>query len=292
MNALQINGFTDHLEVLNGVEIAWSEGGDGPPLLLLHGFPQTRALWAEIGPALAASHHVICPDLRGYGQSGKPEEVDAYSFRTMAQDQLALMAHLGFARFAVVGHDRGGRVAHRLSLDAPEAVTRVCMMDIVPTHTLLEPLRRDVAKAYYHWFFLAQPAPFPESMIAHDPDAYFESCLLGWGAARLEDFAPEQMAAYRAAWRDPDTIRGMCNDYRAGVENDFDDDAADLGAQVTCPALVLYGADGAMGKTYDMGTVWAEKCSDLTVQGIPGGHFFPDTHAEDTIAALQSFLSA
>lgn len=289
---MQIKGFTDHLHVLNGVNIAWSEGGSGPPLLLLHGFPQTRALWAEIAPSLARDFRVICPDLRGYGQSGKPRAVAEYSFRIMAQDQLALMRHLGFEHFAIAGHDRGGRVAHRLGLDAPQAVTRMAVMDIVPTHTLLSPLRRDVAQAYYHWFFLAQPEPFPENMISEDPDGYFTSCLLGWGAARLEDFAPAQLEAYRAAWRDAETIRGMCHDYRATLAHDFDDDRADLGARITCPALVLYGADGAMGRMYDMQAAWAGKCKDMTVMGLPGGHFFPDTAADETAKALGDFFGA
>ncbi|MEL7255959.1 MAG: alpha/beta hydrolase [Pseudomonadota bacterium] len=287
---MQINGFTDHVDVLNGIDIAWSAGGDGPPLLLLHGFPQTRALWAEIGPELARDFRVICPDLRGYGLSGKPGDVADYSFRKMAQDQMALMSHLGVEQFAVAGHDRGGRVAHRLVLDAPEAVSRVAVMDIVPTHTLLQPLRRDVAKAYYHWFFLAQPEPFPENMIEEDPDAYFTSCLLGWGAARLEDFTPAQLEAYRASWRDAETIRGMCNDYRATLAHDFDDDAADLGARIPCPALVLYGADGAMGRMYDMEAAWADKCSEMKVMGLPGGHFFPDTAPAETAQALRGFF--
>ncbi|MEM6586957.1 MAG: alpha/beta hydrolase [Pseudomonadota bacterium] len=289
---LRISNFEDHIEILNGTRIAWTDGGDGPPLLLLHGFPQTRALWAEIAPELAREYRVICPDLRGYGQSGKPGDVSEYSFRMMAQDQLALMRHLGFEDFRVAGHDRGARVAHRLALDAPEAVTRMALMDIVPTHTLLSQLRRDVAQAYYHWFFLAQPEPFPENMIGEDPDAYFMSCLLGWGAARLEDFTPAQLEAYRAAWRDADAIRGMCNDYRATLAHDFEDDAADLGAQIPCPTMVLYGADGAMGRMYDMEAVWAEKCSDMRVLGLPGGHFFPDTAPSETTEALRGFFRA
>ncbi|MEM7731419.1 MAG: alpha/beta hydrolase [Pseudomonadota bacterium] len=287
---MPINTFEDHIEVLNGVKIAWTQGGEGPPLLLLHGFPQTRALWAEIAPELARDHRVICPDLRGYGQSGKPATVAEYSFRAMAQDQLALMRHLGFERFAVAGHDRGGRVAHRLALDAPEAVTRVALLDIVATHTLLAPLRPDVAQAYYHWFFLAQPEPFPENIIGEDPDAYFTSCLLGWSAAQLEDFIPAQLEAYRASWRDSDTIRGMCNDYRAALAHDFEDDVADLEARVDCPALVLYGADGAMGKIYDMEAVWADKCREMNVLDIPGGHFFPDTAPRETTEALRDFF--
>ncbi|WP_317054951.1 alpha/beta fold hydrolase [Roseovarius rhodophyticola] len=285
-----ILGFEDHVEMLNGIEIAWSMGGDGPPLLLLHGFPQTRALWAKVAPQLANTYQVICPDLRGYGASGKPHPVSAYSFREMARDQIALMTHLGHKRFAVAGHDRGGRVAHRLALDAPGAVSKLCVMDIIPTHTLLTELRMDVAQAYYHWFFLAQPEPFPDHMIAADPDRYFESCLLGWGAAKLEDFDADQLAAYRAAWRDPYTIRGMCNDYRAAISHDVEDDAADLDAQITCPTLVLYGADGAMAKAYDVAETWAGKCTDMQAKALPGGHFFVDCASDETVDVLQTFF--
>ncbi|RBI77261.1 alpha/beta hydrolase [Roseovarius sp. TE539] len=287
-----IKGFTELRARVNGVDIACSAGGAGPPVLLLHGFPQTRAMWATIAPALARDHTVICPDLRGYGDSGKPEAVSAFSFREMARDVLALMARHGHDRFAVAGHDRGARVAHRLALDAPEAVSRVALMDIVPTHTLLADLRADVARAYYHWFFLAQPAPFPETMIGHDPDAFYHACLLGWGGARPEDFDMAQLDAYRAAWRDPDTIRGMCNDYRATLEFDFADDTADHETRLACPVLVLYGAQGAMARAYDMRAVWAPKCRDMTHAAIPGGHFFPDTAPEATLAALAPFLAA
>lgn len=288
---MTIPGFTDHTATLNGIDIAWSEAGDGPPLLLLHGFPQTRALWAHIAPALADTHRVICPDLRGYGQSGKPADVGEYSFREMARDQIALMHHLGHDSFDLAGHDRGGRTAHRLALDHPNAVTRLCVMDIVPTHTLLEPLKREVAQAYYHWFFLAQPEPFPETMIGHDPDAYYHSCLLGWGAAQLSDFDEDQLTAYRQAWRDPDTIRGMCNDYRAALSHDVQDDAQDLDARVTCPTLVLYGAQGAMAKAFDVPATWEAKCTEMQAAGLTGGHFFPDTNPTDTIAALKAFFA-
>lgn len=285
-----IPGFHDGLAQVNGQTIAYSMGGNGPPLLLLHGFPQTRAMWAGIAPALASHFTVIAADLRGYGASSKPPDVSDYSFRHMAADQQALMAHLGHPQFHLVGHDRGGRTAHRLALDHPAAVQSLTVMDIVPTHHLLDDLHFKVARSYYHWFFLAQPEPFPEQMILADPDAYFESCLLGWGAARIEDFAPEQLTAYRAAWRDPDTIRGMCNDYRAALSHDFDDDTADLGRQITCPALVLYGADGAMAKSYDVPQTWAKHLINMQSNPIPGGHFFPDTAPTETTRALLTFL--
>ena len=288
---MRIVGFSEHSARVNGVEIAFMRGGSGPPLLLLHGFPQTRALWARVAPALAETHEVVCPDLRGYGASGKPQAVAAYTFRQMARDQLELMRKLGHARFAVAGHDRGGRAAHRLALDAPEAVARLCVMDIVPTRTLLADLHRNVALAYYHWFFLAQPAPFPERMIGHDPDAYFESCLLGWGGARLSDFDPAQLDAYRIAWRDPDAIRGMCNDYRAALAYDVDDDTADPGKRVRCPTLVLYGADAAMAKHYDVPATWHEKCVETKAVAITGGHFFIDTHPDETGRELIRFFS-
>lgn len=291
-NPMTIPGFTNHKSTLNGVDIAWSQGGSGSPVLLLHGFPQTRAMWAHVAPALAETHEVICPDLRGYGESAKPEKVSAYSFREMARDQLALMRHLGHSRFAVGAHDRGARAAHRLALDVPQAVTRLCLMDIVPTHTLLAGLRVDVAKAYYHWFFLAQPAPFPETMIRRDPDAYFESCLLGWGGAKLSEFDETQLAAYRDAWRRPDTIRGMCNDYRAALEFDFGHDDADLEKRIACPTLILYGADGAMARAYDVPATWAAKCNELTASALPGGHFFIDTNPQATIEALRAFFGS
>ena len=287
---MTIAGFTDHTVTLAGQKIAYSIGGSGPPLLLLHGFPQTRAMWGAIAPNLSQTHRVICPDLRGYGASGKPQDASAYSFRAMAEDMRALMAHLGHAQFAVAGHDRGGRVTHRLALDAPQCVTRACVMDIVPTQTLLFDLKPEVAKAYYHWFFLAQPEPFPETLIGYDPDAYYQSCLLGWGGAQLSDFEAESLAAYRTAWRDPDTIRGMCNDYRATLSHDMAHDSADLTQRIGCPTLVLYGADGAMAKYYDIAQTWRPKCTDMQAQAIPGGHFFPDTAPKATTRAIKSFF--
>lgn len=283
-----IPGFTDH----HTGPLAYSIGGNGPPLLLLHGFPQTRAMWAHIAPVLAQTHTVICPDLPGYGASNKPQDLAAYSFRAMAREMLALMDSLGHATFDLVGHDRGARVAHRLTLDAPDRVTTLTLMDIIPTHTLLSDLRWPVAKSYYHWFFLAQPEPFPDRMIAAEPDRYFQSCLLGWGGAQLDAFDADQLAHYRVAWRDPETIRGMCNDYRATLAHDIADDAADSEAQIPCPTLVPFGASGAMAEHYDVAATWAAKCRHMQAQAIPGGHFFPDTNASDTIAALRRFLSA
>ncbi|MEW9918645.1 alpha/beta fold hydrolase [Marimonas sp. MJW-29] len=285
-------GFKAGLAPVNGQRIAYARGGDGPPVLLLHGFPQTHAMWHAVGPALAKDFTVVAADLRGYGASSKPAGAENYSFRHMAADQVALMRHLGVDRFHLVGHDRGARTAHRLALDHPQAVASLTLKDIVPTHLLLDDLTRQVARAYYHWFFLAQPTPFPERMIGHDPDAFYESCLLGWGAAQLSDFDPDALAAYRQAWRDPETIRAMCDDYRAALDVDFDLDAADLDKRVTCPALVMYGADGIMGRVFDVPATWSDRLKKMESVSMPGGHFFVDEYPEKTAEALMSFFSA
>ena len=285
-----IPGFTNRSVEANGQTIACSVGGDGPPVLLLHGFPQTRAMWRRVAPALARHFTVIAADLRGYGDSSKPAGVAAYSFRNMAADQHALMRSLGFDRYHLVGHDRGARTAHRLALDFPDALLSLTLMDIIPTHLLFDDLSKEVARAYYHWFFLAQPAPFPETLIGHDPDYYYESCLLGWSPAQLSDFDADALAAYRASWRRPETIAAMCNDYRAAPGIDFADDAADLGRRVNCPALVLYGAGGAMARAYDVPGTWTDRLADMRAQAMQGGHFFIDLHPEDTTRALLDFL--
>lgn len=281
------------MRVGDGIEIAHDVAGEGPPLLLLHGFPQTRALWRGVVPRLADRFSVVTADLRGYGASSKPDPSDprAHAFRAMAADMVALMAGLGFDTFHLAGHDRGGRVAHRLALDHPGAVRSLSVMDIVPTHRLLSDWSAGLAADYWHWTFLAQPAPFPETVIGHDPDHFFEACLLGWGGARLSDFDPAALAAYRAAWRDPATIAGMCADYRAAPGVDFADDAADLHRRVDCPALVLWGADGVMARRFDVAETWSGRLSDLHAAALPGGHFFVDLHPAETADALRSFLT-
>lgn len=275
---------------VNGQSIAYDMVGAGPALLLLHGFPQTRAMWHKVVPLLAQHFTVVTADLRGYGESSKPQGAEAYSFRHMAADQRALMASLGFDQFHLVGHDRGGRTVHRLALDSPDAVLSLTVMDIIPTHLLLNEPTKEVAKAYYHWFFLAQPNPLPETMIGHDPDYYFQGCLTGWGASKIEDFDPVALAAYRKSWRNAETIHAMCNDYRAAIKYDFALDAADLDRRVTCPALVMYGQQGIMAKLYDIPATWADRLSDMQAQAIPGGHFFVDHATQETADALLAFL--
>lgn len=280
------------MRVSSDIEIAHDVSGEGPPLLLLHGFPQTRALWHAVVPRLAHRFTVVTADLRGYGNSSKPDAADvgAYSFRAMAGDMVALMSGLGFGRFHLAGHDRGGRVAHRLALDHGGAVASLTVMDIVPTHRLLSDWSAPLAADYWHWTFLAQPAPFPERVIGNDPDHFFEACLLGWGGALLADFHPDALAAYRAAWRDPKTIAGMCADYRAALSVDFADDSADLGRQVACPSLVLWGADGVMARRFDVAATWADRMSDMRGKALPGGHFFVDIHPDETARALLDFI--
>ncbi|WP_299626891.1 alpha/beta hydrolase [uncultured Tateyamaria sp.] len=275
---------------VNDQSIAYQISGSGPPVLMLHGFPQTQAMWHAIAPTLAQDFTVVTADLRGYGASSKPPRMEDMSFRPMAADQVALMAGLGFDRFHLIGHDRGARTAHRLALDWPEAVQSLTLMDIVPTHLLLNDLTQEVARAYYHWFFLAQPAPFPETLIGHDPDAYFQSCLAGWGGG-MDGFDANALDAYRTSWNDPDCIRTMCNDYRAAIDVDFTLDANDLQRKIQAPALVLHGKDGIMGQAYDMAATWADRLKNMQSIGLPGGHFFPDTHPEDTTQALHHFLT-
>jgi haloacetate dehalogenase len=285
-------GFEHRREAIDGVEIAFSIGGSGPPLLMLHGYPQTRALWAKVAPRLADRFTVICADLRGYGDSAKPPgEADSanYSFRAMASDQAGLMRRLGFERFHLVGHDRGARAAHRLALDHPRAVATVTLMDIAPTHATFAQVDRRLASAYWHWYFLQQPAPFPERLIGADPDFFYETCLFGWGAATRDDFDKEQLADYRRAWRDPAMIHASCADYRAAAGVDFDRDAVETGA-IDCPALVLYGAQGVMAKTFDLADEWRDICKNLSVLAMPGGHFFVDQHPQATADRLREFL--
>ncbi|WP_425038547.1 alpha/beta fold hydrolase [Primorskyibacter sp. S187A] len=274
----------------DGQVIAYDIAGDGPPVLLLHGFPQCRAMWHGILPPLVERFTCVTADLRGYGESLCAGGVSAMSFREMAADQVALMAHLGFERFHLVGHDRGGRVAHRLTLDHGAAVASLTLMDIVPTHLLLSELRHDVARAYYHWFFLAQRGGLPEHMIGLDPDTYYESCLTGWGKDGLAAFDAEALEIYRSHWRKPEVIASMCDDYRAAIDLDMGHDAEDLDRRVPCPALVLYGAEGLMAEAYDVGACWQDRLAQMQARAVPGGHFFPDTHPRETAAALLDFL--
>lgn len=275
------------------VEIHCLIKGDGPPLLMLHGFPQNLAMWARVAPKLAEKFTVVCADLRGYGDSSKPQclpDRSNYSFRTMAADQIALMKNFGFDRFHVIGHDRGGRTGHRMALDHPKAVLTLAVLDIVPTYAMFMDTNRHVAAAYWHWYFLQQPEPFPERVIGNDPDLFYETCLLGWGATKLSGFDQEMLADYRRAWRDPGMIHGSCSDYRAAASVDLEHDQADIEKKVECPALAFWGSAGLMHKYFDLAAEWKKRCSNLETAALPGGHFFVDQFPAETADILGKFL--
>jgi haloacetate dehalogenase len=279
---------------IGGIDIAYAIGGAGPPVLLLHGFPQNKAMWARVAPQLARHFTVVCADLRGYGDSAKPKclaDNSNYSFRALAADQLGLMRHFGFTDFHVVGHDRGGRAGHRMAIDHAAAVISLTVMDIVPTYAMLIDTNRKVAGAYWHWYFLSQPEPFPERLIGNDPDFFYENCLLGWGASAISDFAPDMLAEYRRAWRDPMMIHGSCSDYRAATSIDLEHDAADIDCKVRCPTLAFYGGKGVMATLFDIPAEWRKRCDDLQSETLPGGHFFVDRFPDDTARVLHRFVS-
>lgn len=288
------DGFTRKQIVCNDVTINCVIGGSGPPVLLLHGFPQSLAMWARVAPKLAERFTVVCADLRGYGDSSKPRcaaDRSNYSFRTMAADQVALMRQLGFDRFHVVGHDRGGRTGHRMALDHPDKVLSLAVLDIVPTHAMFMDTNRRVAGAYWHWYFLALPEPFPERLIGKDPDFFYETCLTGWGATRLEDFDAEMLGEYRRCWRMPETIHGSCSDYRAAATIDHEHDEADIDRKVECPVLALWGSAGHMHALFDIGAEWRRRCRSVRAEMLPGGHFFVDQFPDETARLLTDFLA-
>jgi haloacetate dehalogenase len=269
-------------------------GGAGPPVLLLHGFPQSHVLWHRVAPALAKDHTVVVADLRGYGDSSRPPAGDdhaGYSFRAMAADQVALMRKLGHERFAVVGHDRGARVTHRMALDHPDAVARIALLDILPTLHVYETVDAALATAYYHWFFFIQPAPVPERLIDGDPIAYLHALLGSWGGGGLSAFAQETLAEYERCFADPQARHAMLEDYRAGASIDLEHDRADLDRKVEMPAFLLWGAHGVVGRRpVDPLTVWAERAADLRGLAINAGHFLVDEQPDETIDLLADFL--
>jgi haloacetate dehalogenase len=283
------------VETSDGVTMNCVVGGSGPPVLLLHGFPQNLAVWAKAAPLLAqAGFTTVCADLRGYGDSSKPRcfpDRSNYAFQTMAADQATLMNRLGFSRFHVVRHDRGGRTGHRMALDRPDAVLSLAVLDIVPTYAMFMDTNRHIAGAYWHWYFLSQPEPFPERVIGADPDLFYETCLLGWGAMRLEDFDPEMLADYRRCWRDPAMIHGSCSDYRAAATLDLEHDEADLDRKVACRTLVFYGATGTMARFFDIPAEWRKRCAEVHAASLPSGHFFVDQFPQQTAEILLNFLT-
>jgi haloacetate dehalogenase len=262
------------------VEIAGVQGGSGPPLLLLHGHPQSHLIWHKVAAALADRFTVVATDLRGYGSSSAPPGDPGharYSKRTMAQDQVAVMTELGFERFALCAHDRGARVAHRLCVDHPERVSRAMLLDIAPTLAMYERTSMAFATAYWHWFFLIQPAPFPETLINAEPDFYL-SKLMGLRHAGLAPFAPDAMAAYASAMRDPAHVHAMCEDYRAAATIDLEHDRADreAGRRIACPLRVLWGEHGVVARCFEPLALWEEVAADVSGRAVACGHYIPE----------------
>jgi len=285
-------GFTTRRIATSGAEIHCEFGGSGPPLLLLHGYPQTHAIWHRIAPRLAERFTVVCADLRGYGDSSKPDGGAGhigYSKRAMAKDQVELMTSLGFARFVVAGHDRGGRVAHRLCLDHPLAVERVALLDISPTQVMYAGTDMAFATAYYHWFFLIQPFDLPERLIGADPVYYLRQKLSGY-SSRLHIFDPRALAEYERCFSDPATIHATCEDYRAAATIDLEHDAADAQLRVECPLLALWGARGVVHRLFDPIADWNQVARDVRGKALPSGHYLAEEVPEETLAELLAFF--
>jgi haloacetate dehalogenase len=286
-------GFARRRIATSGAEINLVTGGSGPPLLLLHGYPQTHLMWRKLAPRLAAEFTIVIPDLRGYGDSGKPPagtDCANYAKRALAQDQIETMAALGFERFSVAGHDRGARVAHRLARDHAGRVERLALLDIVPTLHRFETIDQKAATASWHWFFLIQPGGLPERLIGNDAEFYLRHSL---GALLREGaLEPAAFAEYLRCFKNAETIRATCDEYRAGASIDLAHDRADRGRRLAMPLLVLWGQRSAQGSGYDMLSVWRDHAENVRGQPIDSGHFLPEEAPEPTYAALRDFFAA
>ncbi|MBU3541510.1 alpha/beta fold hydrolase [Polynucleobacter sp. UB-Tiil-W10] len=276
------------------IEISYLIGGGGPPLLLLHGFPQTKAIWSQVAPELAKHFTVIAADLRGYGASSKPHgEVDhsTYSKRSMAADQHALMKSLGFNQFFLLGHDRGGRVSHRLAMDFPESVLRLMVLDISPTLTMYDKTSMEFAKGYWHWFFLIQPEPVPETMIGANPEYWLKNHMGRHAGTGI--FSPDRWAEYLAGASDPKSMHAMCEDYRAAASIDLIHDRADRasGKKLKIPLRVLWGEHGLVNKCFKPIEDWKEVSMVVTGRAVPSGHYIPEETPELLIAEAKEFFS-
>jgi len=288
-------GFEAHDVTVNGVRLHARIGGGGPAILLLHGHPQTHAMWHAVVPVLADRFTVVTLDLRGYGDSDRPASDDthaAYSKRTMAADALAVMRELGHARFAVCAHDRGARVAHRLALDHPDAVQRLLLLDIAPTLSMYEGTSEAFARAYWHWFFLIQPAPLPERFINADPLAYLHD-VIGRRHAGLAAFAPPALAEYERCIARPGTAHAICEDYRASASIDLDHDRADraAGRKLVMPLRVLWGAHGAVGRCFDVLALWRDAAETVSGRALDCGHYIAEERPQELIGEMLDFFA-
>ena len=273
------------------VKINLLKGGKGYPMLLLHGYPQTGVMWHKIAEKLAENFTVIIPDLRGYGDSDKPSGTanhSNYSKRVMAADQIEVMSQLGYEEFYLVGHDRGGRVAHRLSLDYPHKVKKLALLDIAPTYQMYTTTDQQFASAYYHWFFLIQPFPFPETLINNNPDFFLTHCLQSWSKTESA-FTPEAMAEYLRCFGDPQTVHGTCEDYRASATIDLEHDRQDIEKKIECPLLVLWGNKGVIEKKYDVIESWQKRAINVQGKSLNCGHFLPEEAPEKTYQFINIF---
>jgi len=275
-------------------------GGVGPPILLLHGYPQTHVTWHRVAPALAENYTVVVPDLRGYGDSGTPPtdgDHAPYSKRAMALDQVEVMSHLGFDAFAVCGHDRGARVAYRLALDHPERVSHLCSLDVVPTGDMWRNTDKTRAIGAFHWMFLAQPAPKPETMIGHDPDFFLEWLLESWAADDFQ-FDADAMDEYRRCFCKPDVIHATCEDYRAGatIDDALDEEDRKAGRKIQCPVQFLWGAIRGFGgpksgeNAPDPLDVWRQWADDVSGGPVDCGHFLPEEAPDEVVRQLKAFI--
>ncbi|WP_338545597.1 alpha/beta hydrolase [Pseudomonas benzopyrenica] len=285
-------GFEQRRLNVGGVEINYRVGGQGPALLLLHGHPQTHVMWHKVAPRLAERFTLVAADLRGYGDSAKPDAgTEAYSKRTLAGDNVALMRLLGHQRFAVLAHDRGARVAHRLALDHPAAVERLMLLDIAPTLAMYRQTDEAFARAYWHWFFLIRPAPLPERLIEADPEGYLKG-VMGTRSAGLAPFPPEVLAEYLRCLSLPGTARGICEDYRASAGIDLEHDQADLdaGRRLELPLRVLWGAEGTVGRCFDPLAEWRQVATQVSGCALPGGHYLAEELPDLVVAEALAFF--
>ena len=269
-------------------------GGQGFPVLLLHGYPQTHVMWHKIAPILAEKYTVIATDLRGYGDSSKPPgkpDHSNYSKRVMAADQVEVMSQLGYEEFYLVGHDRGARVAHRLALDYPQRVRKLVLLDIAPTYEMYLTTDREFATAYYHWFFLIQAYPFPETLIGSNPEYFLRTCLQTW-SRNFAAFTPEALSEYIRCFNDSATIHGTCEDYRASATIDLKHDRVDIKQQLACPVLVLWGKQGVIERKYDVLLTWQKRVVNLRGEAINCGHFLPEEAPQETYLAIQQFFNS